>query len=139
MLSSSDKKEISEAIRLAEGQTSGQIRVHVKKKCVEDVLAEAKKVFLKLKMHHTKKKNGVLIFIALNSRRFAILGDSGIHEKVGSSFWDETRDKMTEHFLNGRMKQGILAGVLSAGQKLKEHFPHHAGDRNELADQVTGS
>ncbi len=138
-LSGKDKKKISETIREAERLTSGEIRVHLKKKCGEDTLLEAKKVFLKLQMQRTKERNAVLIFLALNSRRFAILGDAGIDAKVGGAFWDETRDRMTKLFLEGRIPEGILEGVLSVGSKLKTHFPHDRDDRDELSNKVTGS
>ena len=136
-LSAKDKKKISEAIRQAERMTSGEIRVHLKKKCGENTLAEAKKVFLKLKMDRTKERNAVLIFLALDSQRFAILGDARIHAKVGGVFWDETRDKMSQFFLGGRIPEGIVEGVLSAGRKLKEYFPCQKDDRNELSNEVT--
>ena len=139
MLSFKDKREISEAIRRAESRTRGEIRVHLKKKCRGEVMDEAKKIFLKLGMHRTRHRSAVLIFIALDPRRFAILGDSGIHEKTGASFWSETRDRMTAHFLNGRIKAGILTGIESAGHKLREHFPCEADDKDELSNRVTGS
>ena len=138
-LSGKDKHKISEAIQEAERLTSGEIRVHIKNKCSEDTLAEAKKVFLKLKMQKTKKRNAVLIFLALDSRRFAILGDAGIDAKVGATFWDHTRDQMAKHFSAGRVAQGVIAGVLSAGEKLEEHFPYRKNDRDELSNSVTAS
>ena len=135
----SDKKEIVRAIQEAERLTSGEIRVHLEKKCKEDVFWEAKKVFERLKMHRTREKNGVLIFVALESRRFAILGDSGIHRQVGDHFWNATRDVMAGHFSRGEIKEGIIAGVLSVSEKLKKHFPVKAGDPDELSDEVTES
>ena len=137
LLTKKDKEEIVEAIGRAENLTSGEIRVHLKKKCGEDVLAEAKKVFSKLRMHKTKERNAVLILIALHSKKFAILGDSGIHRHVGEDFWAQTRDTMASHFLEGRMKEGIVAGVMSAGEKLKAHFPLKADDKNELSNTIT--
>ncbi len=132
-----DKRNIADAIHRAEELTSGEIRVHLKKKCGADVLSEAKKVFRRLKMHRTHERNGVLIFVALDSRRFAILGDEGIHKKVGASFWDEARDRMAAHFLQGLIREGILGGVSSAGEKLKKHFPRHTNDKDELSNKVT--
>lgn len=137
MLYKKDKKEIVAAIVDAEKKTSGQIRVHVKRKCKDDVFWEAKKVFERLRMHRTKERNGVLIFVALESRRFAILGDSGIHRQVGDPFWSHARDRMAGHFSKGEIKEGIIAGVLSVGGKLRKHFPAGAGDADELPDTVT--
>ncbi len=133
-----DKREIVRAIQEAERLTSGEIRVHLKKKCGDDVFWEAKKVFERLRMHRTKEKNGVLIFVALGSRRFAVLGDSGIHREVGDNFWKEARDTVAAYFSKGEIKEGIVAGVLSVGEKLKKHFPAKRGDRDELPDTVTG-
>lgn len=131
------KAEVVEAIRQAEGLTSGEIRVHLKKKCGRDVLTEAKKVFSRLRMHRTKERNAVLIFIALESRQFAILGDRGIHERVGDLFWAETRDTMEACFTRGELKEGITAGVESVGKKLKAYFPRQAKDTDELSNTVT--
>ena len=132
------RREIVGAIRNAEKMTSGEIRVHVKSRCKQDVFEEAKKVFLRLGMHRTEERNGVLIFVALDSRQFAILGDRGVHERVGESFWNKMRDLMTAHFSKGQIQAGIVAGVAGAGTELNKHFPKHADDRNELPDRVTG-
>ena len=131
------KKEIVHVITLAEKMTSGEIRVHIQSRCKEDVLHDAKKVFHRLKMHKTRERNGTLIFIALESKKFAILGDKGIHEQVGDAFWNETRDIMKDHFRSGRLKEGILAGVENAGRKLQTFFPRKASDQNELSNRVT--
>ncbi|OIO36106.1 MAG: hypothetical protein AUJ72_06100 [Candidatus Omnitrophica bacterium CG1_02_46_14] len=133
------KKAIMDAITEAERMTSGEIRVHLQKKCKDDVMYEAKKVFRRLKMHKTKHHNAVLIFIAMESRRFAILGDSGVHHHVGGSYWTEIRDKMASHFVKGEMLEGIIVGVLSVGEKLKAHFPLEPNDRNELPNEITKS
>ena len=129
-------KEIIQAIRKAEEQTSGEIRVHLKHFCRGDVLTEAKKTFHKLRMHRTKHRNGVLILVALKSKRFAVYGDEAVHQKVGDSFWNETRDKILAYFTKGRIKEGIVAGVESVGEKLRIHFPHEKGGKNELSNKV---
>ena len=95
-------------------------------------------MFHRLRIQKTRHRNGVLIFVALDSRKFAILGDSGIHHHVGDSFWSQTRDKMTACFSIGHIKEGIVAGVLSVGEKLKIHFPEETHDKNELSNEVTG-
>ena len=131
------KKEIEQAIDRAESRTSGEIRVHLKARAGGDVLRDARKTFSRLKMHRTRERNSVLIFIALKSRAFAIVGDEGIHARAGDAFWNATRDIMASYFAKNQIKEGILAGVLSAGDKLKENFPRKSGDINELPDTVT--
>ena len=136
-LTKQDKKEIIAAIIQAEKMTSGEIRVHLQKKCKEDVFWEAKKVFHRLRIHKTKHRNGVLIFVALESRKFAILGDSGIHHHVGDSYWSQARDKMASYFMKGQMKEGIVAGVLGIGEKLRMHFPTNVHSKNEISNQIS--
>ena len=131
------KTAIVEAIRFAEKETSGQIRVHIKPLCKKDVMEEAKKIFFKLKMHRTKEKNAVLVFIALKDRHFAILGDEGIHVRVRDDFWNSTRDLMASFFAKGRLTEGIVAGVIEIGERLKEFFPVKPKNSNELSDTVT--
>ena len=130
--------EIVEAIRQAEGVTRGEIRVHVQERCGEDAMKEARKVFRRLGMHRTRERNAVLIFVAHQTRRFAIFGDEGMHGRVGDVFWNAARDKMREHFVKNDIVAGIVAGVHSVGEKLKEHFPVKAGDTDELPDKVSG-
>ncbi len=131
------KAQIVEAIRQAELKTSGEIRVHLQKKCGEDSLKDAKKTFRRLGMHRTKNKNAVLLFIAQDSHRFAIIGDEGIHRHVGESFWDKTRDGLAQSFLQGRFKEGIMEAVQNIGDKLKIFFPAESDDKNELSNTVT--
>ena len=130
-------KQIVEAIRRVEKETGGEVHVHLRHFLIGDALNEAKKTFHKLKLHKTKHRNAVLIFVATKSKRFAVYGDEGIHQKVGDSFWNETRDKIQVYFKRGKIWEGIAAGVESVGEKLKIHFPARRGDANELPDQVT--
>lgn len=136
-MDSNDKKEIIKAIVEAEQMTSGEIRVHIQSKCTGDVFEHGKKIFQKLKMDETKDRNGVLIILAKDSKKFAILGDKGIHEKVGDNFWNETRAKMLEYFKKDELKEGIVTGVLSVGEKLKKHFPREKDDKDELSNSVS--
>ncbi|HLD69995.1 MAG TPA: TPM domain-containing protein [Candidatus Omnitrophota bacterium] len=136
-LDKEDKKKVIEAIRRAENATNGEIRVHLKAKCKDDPMKEARKVFQALAMYHTRERNSVLIFVALKSKRFAIIGDQGIHERVGDSFWNQTRDLMADYFSKGQMRQGIIAGVHSVGEKLGIFFPKTSQDSNELSNRVT--
>ena len=131
------KNKIVEAIRQAERATTGEIRVHVKPRCSEDVLKEAHKTFRRLGMHRAKEHNAVLIFVAPKSRRFAIVGDEGIHQKVGHDYWNAARDAMHHYFSKGDLAGGILAGVRSVGVQLKKHFPDGSGNANGLPDTVS--
>lgn len=131
------KQQIIKAIRHAEHMTSGEIRVHLKNACGGDALEAAKKVFRRLRMHRTRERNAVLILVALKSKTFAIVGDEGIHRRVGDSFWNDTRDAMKAYFADGRIPEGVVAGIDSVGQKLKKYFPVGSGDSNQLPDTVT--
>ena len=131
------KQMIVEAIRSAEKETSGEIRVRVKARCGQDPMKEAQKVFRRLGMHRTRERNAVLIFVAFKSRCFAIFGDEKIHEKVGGQFWNATRDTMNSFFLKGDILGGITAGVRSAGERLKTHYPRKSDDKNELSNTVS--
>lgn len=131
------EQEIIEAIRKAESGTSGEIRVHVKRAATRDAMADARRFFRKAGMHRTRERNGVLIFISWKSRAFAILGDEGIHRVATDAFWNETRDRMAARFSKHELKEGILDGVKSAGEKLAAHFPRRADDHNELPNTVT--
>lgn len=134
-----DKERIALAIVEAEKMTSGEIRVHVARTCPKNILEYAKKVFLRIGMHRTKERNAVLIFVAPRHKIFAILGDSGIHQRVGDSFWQETRDQMLSYFSKDKVLEGIVAGVLSVGEKLKKYFPIEGDDKNELSNEATES
>jgi uncharacterized membrane protein len=135
LLSAADEARVIEAIREAERNTSGEIRVHLIAKMKGEMLSVAALAFKKLDMHKTAARNGVLICVSMRDRQFAILGDTGIHEKVGAGFWDEVRDEMQEQFRKGDITQALILGISRAGQKLKEHFPYQDGDRNELNDR----
>ncbi len=132
-----EKDKIVRAIEEAEKNTSGEIRVHIEKDCKTDVLDRAAYIFKKLKMHKTKLRNGVLFYLALEDRKFAILGDAGINRVTPDDFWDNIKEKMLEFFKEGRIADGLVKGILMAGEKLKEHFPYQQGDVNELSDEIS--
>ena len=136
-LSKLDSDRIVAAIADAEKKCSGEIRVHVTRRKPEDLEARARRRFELLGMARTAERNGVLFYVAPGLRRFQILGDSGIHEKVGDSFWKETAAGMEEHFRRGDFTEGLVHGIAKAGAHLAEHFPRAAGDVNELPDEVT--
>ncbi|WP_425234522.1 TPM domain-containing protein [Ulvibacterium sp.] len=136
-LTAEEEQEIVQAILQAEKNTSGEIRVHIEAHTELDYLNRAKEVFHMLKMDNTKEENGVLIYIAVNDRKFAIYGDKGIDRVVPKGFWEATRDAIQIAFKQGNFKQGIINGVLSAGKELESHFPWQHGDINELSDEIS--
>ncbi len=136
-LTEEEKKRIVEAIQEAEQNTSGEIRVHLENHCKIDVLDRAAEVFAALKMHETKLRNGVLFYLALKDHHLAILGDSGINQRVPEHFWEDIRDLMVGRFKEGQYATGLAEGILMAGEQLKAHFPYQANDRNELSDDIS--
>lgn len=132
-----EEAQIIQAIREAELNTSGEIRVHLEAKCKGDILRAAQKTFRKLKMDKTANRNGVLIFIAPERKEFAILGDKAINEVVPENFWQSERDLMQQHFREQNFAKGISAVVLQIGEKLKTHFPYQQDDINELPDDIS--
>jgi len=135
LLSRTDEERVITAIREAELHTSGEIRVHLIARMKGEMFYAAALAFKRMGMHRTAQRNGVLICVSMRDRQFAILGDQGIHEQVGAAFWDEVRDEMQQHFKNGAIPQALISGITLTGQKLKEHFPHQDGDKNELNDR----
>lgn len=131
-----EQQRIRAAIAGAEKHTSGQLRVCIEKTCSEDVLDRAAKYFHELDMHKTKLRNGVLIYVAVEDRKFAIIGDSGINQAVPDGFWDDTKEDMLEHFKAGQLVEGIVTGIEIAGDHLQKYFPHQKDDDNELSDDV---
>ena len=131
-----DHRRIVAAIADAEKRTSGEIRVFVSHRKVRDVHRAAVHQFLKLGMNKTKRRNAVLIFVAPESRNFAILGDEAVHAKCGQAFWEQVAGGMRELFQQSKFADGIVHGIDAAGQSLARHFPAHAGDRNELPDSI---
>ncbi len=136
-LSEADKKMIVDAIKEAELNTSGEIRVHIESHCKGNVLDRAAYIFKKLKMHKTAQRNGVLFYLAYNDRKFAILGDAGINSKVPDDFWDTIKENMTEKFKEGKFAEGLSEGIKESGMQLKTHFPYQSDDVNELSDEIS--
>lgn len=127
---------IRQAVSQAEMLTSGEIRVYIEDESRGDALDRAVFVFEQLGMHKTALRNGVLIYLALKDHCFAVIGDAGIHEKVGPDFWDSVKEEMGSHFRNGNFTEGIVSGVARAGEKLQQFFPRNSGDVNELPDDL---
>ncbi len=136
-LSHLDHDRIVAAIAEAEKKTSAEIRVHVTRHKPKDLEERAKRRFELLGMTRTAHRNGVLIYIAPNLRRFRILGDAGIHEKCGEDFWKETAGELESHFRKGQFTEGLVHGIGKVGKLLADHFPRHAADKAELPDEVT--
>jgi len=137
IFSSEQQANIKAAIKEAELNTSGEIRVHIASKCPNSVLDCAAFWFEKLKMHKTKLRNGVLFYLATEDKKFAILGDAGINSKVPSNFWDGIKSDMQTSFKQGDFEKGLSVGIKKAGEQLKQHFPYQQNDVNELNDEIS--
>ena len=137
-LSHLDDTKVLAAIEAAELKSSGEVRVFVSNEMIEEVMAAAQTEFNALGMANTKNRNGVLLFFAPKTQRFAIIGDQGIHEKCGQTFWDETSAVMTERLKAGHFTEAVVMGVQKAGELLAQHFPRDPGDVNELPNQIAG-
>jgi len=136
-LSSQERKQIVSAITQAELNTSGEIRVHVETYCPSSSLERAIFVFNQLKMYKTKERNSVLIYFATESRKFAVIGDTGINEVVPEDFWESVKETMRNSFMDGCFVDGICKGVKEIGQKLKAFFPISNDDVNELSNEIS--
>ena len=131
------KEKIISAIKDAENQTSGEIRLHLESSCKGDALERAVQIFEKLKMHETMLRNGTLIYLAVKDKKFAIFGDEGINTIVPDNFWQDVKDEMRKLFIKGEFLEGITRGIFLVGEKLKEHFPYEEDDINELSDDIS--
>lgn len=136
-LTQEEENEIVEAICTAEKNTSGEIRVHIENSTTLDAFDRAMEVFHLLNMDQTELKNGVLIYLAVEDRTFVICGDKGINDLVTPDFWDTTKDVMVSHFKKNQFKQGLIEGILRAGEQLKTYFPWQEGDVNELSNEIS--
>lgn len=143
-LTSEEQSAVIDAIRLAEKNTSGEIRVHLESSSISaetndpiDAFDRAEKVFEMLNMHNTAARNGVLIYVAIDDRTLVIMGDKGINDIVGQDFWESTKDAIINHFKNGAVKKGLVDGILKAGEQLKMYFPYNKADKNELPDDIS--
>ncbi len=133
-----DQARIVEAIRIAEKETSGEIRIYIESKNpLVDPLERATEIFLQLKMENTAHRNAVLLYIAMKDHELALFGDEGIHKKVGSEYWKNAVKNMIAEFANQHIASGIEQCILQIGQTLKETFPYEATtDKNELPDDI---
>lgn len=136
-LTPEEEQSLINAIGVAEKNTSGEIRIHIEKRTNMDPLKRAIAVFNLLKMNATADRNGVLLYVAVESKKFAIIGDKGIHEKVNANFWDSEKDLVLSYFKKGNFSKGLELAVLDVGEKLKYFFPYKSDDINELDDEIS--
>jgi uncharacterized membrane protein len=136
-LSKVEHDRIVQAIRNAEAKTSGEIRVFIQRgKLNADPLGAAQKKFHQMRMHTTRERNGVLIFVAPRAHKFAVVGDKAIHEKCGDEFWQRIVDGMRVHFQNEKFSHALVEAINEIGKLLAAHFPKTPGNANELPDQI---
>jgi len=132
-----EQADIKSAIKEAELNTSGEIRVHIESKINGDPLDRASYLFEKMGMQKTESRNGVLFYLAIDSKKFAIIGDAGINSRVPENFWDEIKSMMGDSFKSGEFTNGLTTGIVMAGEQLKKHFPYQSDDENELSDDIS--
>ncbi len=136
-LTSKEEQAIIAAIRVAEQHTSGEIRVHLEPSTEKPSLERAKEVFCFLKMDETVLQNGVLFYVAVDNKQFAVIGGKGIDKKVPSNFWNSIKDRVISEFSKGNYKIGLTAGIQETGKKLKAYFPIESTDTNELSNEIS--
>jgi uncharacterized membrane protein len=136
-LTSKQEAEIVEAIRIAEENTSGEIRVHIEEKSEKPSIERAKEVFNTLEMFKTEARNGVLFYINVSGNQFAIIGDEGIDKVVPTDFWESTKDIVLNNFAEKKYKKGLVEGIKKAGEQLKHYFPYQSDDTNELPNEIS--
>ena len=136
-LSKAEEQEIVQAIVEAEKNTSGEIRVHIEEHSEKLPLDRAQEVFFELQMNETQERNGVLFYVCVADKKFAIIGDEGIDKVVASDFWNATKEVVISNFKNKAFKKGLVDGIIKAGESLKEHFPYQSDDTNELSNEIS--
>src|SRR5690606_13908385 len=135
-LSDQEQEKIKNSIEWAEKATSGEIRVCIEKHCKIDPYERAIQCFYDLEMHQTRQKNGVLIYVATEDHKLAILGDEGINRLVPDNFWHSTKELMIGYFKKDQLAEELSVGIIEAGKQLKRFFPYEDGDVNELSDDI---
>lgn len=137
ILNREEDRHIVEAIKQAELNTSGEIKVHIENHCRGNVEERSLVVFNRLKLNETQLRNGMLIYLAIKDHKFAILGDEGINNLVGQGFWNDVKELMLGHFKEGRFAEGLEQGIMHCGDKLKTYFPYQTDDINEIPDDIS--
>ena len=136
LLNDAEQLMVKQAIIAAEKHTSGEIRVYIANNSKQGTLDAAASVFAKLEMHKTAERNGVLIYVAIENKSFAIIGDVGINTKVPADFWESIKGEMQSYFVQGNFSTGLCTGIAMAGEALSQYFPYHTDDVNELGDDI---
>ena len=136
-LTSEEEKNVVEAIRIAEENTSGEIRVHIEEKSEKPPIERATEVFNTLKMYETEARNGVLFYINVTGNQFAIIGDEGINNVVPTDFWESTKEIVLQNFADKKNNKGLVEGIRKAGEQLKKYFPYQTDDTNELSNEIS--
>ena len=136
-LSSSGLDAVAAAVAGAEARTAAEIRVHLDHRCPGDPMARAVEVFERLGMHRTELRAGVLVYVAVADRKLAVIGDVGIHARVGQAYWDGLVARILEHLRDERPRDGLTDAIREIGASLAAHFPRRPDDRNELSDRVS--
>ena len=136
-LAEADLDAVARAVAEAESGTAGEIRVHLDARCEDDPMARAVEVFERLGMTRTAQRSGVLVYVAVEDRKLAVIGDRGVHERVGDAYWRALTEALVQHLRAGRVRDGLVAAVREVGVTLRRHFPSAPDDRNELSDEVS--
>ena len=136
-LTAEQEQVLVAAIKDAENNTSGEIRVHIEKTTNEPPMERALEVFRFLKMDETALRNGVLFYVAVESKKFAIIGDEGINNVVPTNFWDAEKELVISYFKKGDFSTGLELAILEVGKNLKKYFPYQSDDLNELSDEIS--
>ncbi len=136
-LNANEQQVIIDAIAQAELHTSGEIRLHLDNFCFVNEVKAAQKVFTRLKMHETAERNGVLIYIATYSRKVAVIGDAGIHEKLGSEYWNNLVTTMISQLKSNNKVEALSSAILECGKQLGTFFPRKGDDSNELTNSIS--
>ncbi len=133
-----EKQQLVEAIQKAEQRTSGEVRLFIESKCrFMDAMDRAKEIFLQLGMDKTELRNATLIYLAVDDHQVAVLGDEGIHQKVGAQYWKDEVAKMLQKFRAEKLVDGICVAITDLGEALQHHFPYNSDtDKNELPDEI---
>lgn len=140
LLSKADQELIKQAIVMAEENTSGEIRVHFEPVLPpddNDAYTHALHIFEKLEMHKTKERNAILFYVAVESKKYALVGDEGIHQKVTQQFWDGIAKQLHDDFVKGDFAKGLSEGIIHCGEQLKKYFPRQHDDKNELSNEIS--
>lgn len=132
-----EQQLLVDAIAQAELKTSGEIRLHIENICFGNELKRAQKVFANLKMHETKERNGVLIYIATFSKKVAVIGDEGIHQKLGNEFWQKIVSDLIKKFKENKKADALAECILICGEQLGKFFPRNSDDKDELTNTIS--